>query len=775
MPTGELPQTITKKGELPERFANAGQVVDLCAQMTGADQKRSVWRSEIERVWTGEPIYPMSQLRAANQAWRARTNYRGMEGIVSTENTLDYDLETQGEGIVDVSLELPYSQQVCDWERIMEEEFKWLMLTRWKDYNFHVPKRHCQKNLHGLGMHIWTDVTGNWIPRTPCLGEVLFPDNCPFNFHEEGDYFMLRDFLPSYVLHGKIRNEKEARTAGWDVDEVWKALVQLDKSQNQNNYGSMGAEKFVKEALTQGDIGYWTTRQSGVWIDYVFVREYETGKVSQYAIAEGLASKNFLYKKRNKYEQWPIELFPYDIGNSTIHSVKGLGDRTIEFFKMNNRLQNAMVDQIMLSSYPSFKQTVQNMDPDKMKLAKVGGMNWLPYGAEPQIMEYPDLNRGPLALKDDLNRSMLENNRGGLGAGQVQSRDRMTAEEYAMRIQEANRLSTGSVAMQHSHISSFYDRIFRLVCKPSASSAQWSVMAKEFRDRCEKRGVDPLAFKSIGEVKAVLAFGKGSAAARTNAYMTLFQSPAYGGTTDDRRTQINRGFVASLFGQRGVEEYCPSVDDNLQPDQDDSFAVQENNALSNGGDALAAPRQNQTDHLRIHFGKVGEIVEAYQMGQMQPEPAYGAVYAFGGHIKQHLDYLAANPVKKQEYQQYFNQWQALSRIADKMHADIESAAEAEPPEQQMSDKLQIGLANVQMQGQLGSLKANNSAELKMRQQAHREMMDAQKLNQQRATSNAKTMHELQTSSIKTAADIAQDTALTTADIENKNRKAKKTE
>lgn len=781
MPAGELPATPSKAGEVPERFSNAGEIISLASQMVGADQKRAIWRSTVERLWSGEPVYPLEKLRQLNQSWRARTNYRGLEGLITRENTLDYDLETQGEDIVDIQLQdLGQGQQVQDWERIMECEFRWLMLERWKGYNYHIPKRHYQKNLHGLGIHLWPDTTGNWIPRTPCVGEVLFPDNCPFNFDEEGDYFMLRDFMPSYVLYGKIKNEKEAAALGWEVETVWKALTLLDKSQNRNAYGTGNPERLAKE-MSQGDIGYWTTRQSGVWLNSILCREYETGKVSQYTIAEGLGLNEYLYKKRNKYDQWPLELFPYDIGNSTIHSVKGLGDRTKEFFEMMNRVQNATVDQVMLSSYPNMKQTLQNMDPDKMKLAKIGGMNIFPAGLETTLLTYPDLNRGPLALMDKLEKTMQDNNRGAGVSAQIEQQDRMTSEEYTMRSQDVNHLTTGSVAMQHAHITSFYDRILRLVVKPSASSAEHAVMAREFRDRCVRKGVYPIAFKSIGEVKAVLAFGKGSASARIGGFNSLLQSSVYLSTSDDRKIAIERGYVAALFGQKGVDQYCRSVDDQNIPNDDQSFAVMENDALMNGGDALATPRQNSKTHLEIHFGKITPIIQQYQQGMAQGEfdpqgaqQTYTAVNAFGMHIKQHLDFLQQNPTEAQAFQQYFNQWQQLSRIADKLKSDIESAQQATPPQQQVSEKLQVGLAGVQANAQVAAAKAQASAELKQRQQAHREYMDQVALAAKQQRENASTVHGMRLDTAETAASIAQDTALTAADIQRKKATAKAT-
>lgn len=769
MPADSIPRTPVEKGDVPERFKNAGDVISLATQMFSADQRRSLWRADITRLWSGEPIYPLDKLKALGQGWRARTNYRGLEAAVTTENGLDYDLETQGKALVSVYLDLPDGQQRDDMEEKIAAEFKWLLQTRWAEsYNFHINRRIHNKNLFGMGFHVWPDAhTGNWMPRTPNPGEILFPDGCPFNFKEDGDYFMMRDWIPSYQLYRKIEglSDKEAENIGWNKDVVWKALTLINKQTGRNQaYGSLGVER-VAEMYRDGDIGYYASQQSGIYINSVFVREYESGKVSQYSVAQGLDINEYLYKKRNKFDDWPLEVFPYDYGTGDIHSVKGMGARMKEFFEMMNRIQNSMVDQVMLASYPSMKQLVQNMDPDKMKLARVGGMNWLPYGAEPSILQFPDLNQGPLALKNDLEQTLVRQN--GSGPGQIEQKDRMTQGEYAMRAQDVNHLSTASEVMQRSHLDSFYSRIMKLVCTPSGTNQSWARMAKEFRERLEKKGVPQEILKLIGEVKAVVSYGKGSSSARSNGILQLMQTPVYLNTSEDRRIQIDRQLTASLLGQEAAEEFCRSNEDNDIPSSGQSFAVQENNALENGGQALAEPRQDQVAHLEVHLSKAAEIVELYQAGQIEPQQAYGAIMAFGQHIKQHLDFLAQNPIFKSEYQKFFNGWQQLSRIADKMGADLESAAEATPPEQQVSEKLQIGLAQVEANQQVAVAKTQGKMALDVQKQAFKERLEMQRLASSTQRENAKTATSIQRDNIKTAATITQDAALTQADLQKK--------
>lgn len=776
MSVGDIPATISQVGKLPpERFKNSAEVTSICYQMTYADQKRADWRAEYSKVWGGNPTYSLEALRAANQTWRARANYREMEGLVSSEQTLDYDLETEVDAIIDIGLDYGKGQQQQDWKECIEKQFTWLIRQRWDDYNFHVPFRIFQKLLHGMGAHIWPDVSGNWIPRTPRAGQILFPDDCPFNFNEDGEYFMLRDFIPSNVLYRKIANEKEARATGWNPDAVWQALANSPKVNNSINQTGYRPDE-VQRMIRQGDIGYTATRQAGVWLNTIFVKEYDEmngNTISQYAIAERVSTKDYLFCKRYRFKTFAdiLTLFPFDIGDGTLQGIKGYGARTKVFFELSNRIKNAMADQVMLSAYPSVQQTVQNVDPDKVKLARVGGLNITPYGYAPQLLKYPDLGNGPLALTRELNQTMTTNNRGGMGGSVVQQQDRMTADEYAMRQRDAARLSNGSVSLQRSNLRRFYEKMLRAALQPVTSSAPWAQMAKEFQMRLQRDGVPKEAFNHIEEVGAVLNMGKGSASAQLHSLMTLRET-VYQSTSQDRQIAMDRDLVANLVGYQNVDRYARSVNDNDLPTDDDSIIALENDALSQGGACVAAPRQDQVKHLTGHFDKSTSIMQAYQAKQMDPNAAYQAVFAFGQHIAQHLKFLQGNPTFKRAFDQFYNEWQSLGSLADKMQNDIQQAAQATPPQQQMSDKVQIGLAQVAADHQVKTAKAQGDMQLKLQKQAFTQRMQAAKTGTDLALSRVRTTADILHERTKLNSSTQLATADTVASIARDNAKAK---
>lgn len=782
MASGELPASVSVPGKVPSpRFANYNEVVSLCYQMVQDDQRRAIWRARIDSIWGGNPTYREDVLKAANQGWRARVNYREMEGIVSSEQTLDYDLETEVDNIIDIDLDYGKGQEQRDWQECIEKEFSWLILDKWDDRNFHAPYRIFNKLLHGMGAHIWPDVSGKWIPRTPRPGSLLFPDDAPFNFSEDGEYFMLRDWVPGNVLYRRIANEKQARDIGWNPDAVWKALA-LSGKQNVNAQSTGTKPEEVQRLIRDGDIGYSATRQSGVWLNHCFVKEYETGKISHYIVAEKVDAGAYLFEKRNRFDDWPMVMFPYDIGNGTIHSVRGLGARTKDFFELSNRIKNSMADQVQLGAYPHFKQLQAGLDPDKLKLMRAGAMTISPYGLEEVISKYPQLDNGPLALSRELRQTMLQNNRGGMGGQQPEQMDRMTAEEYAMRQRDATKLNNGSVALQKSNLRRFYETMLRKALEPSSSNEPWAKMAKEFRDRCVRNGVPTEAFKHIVEVRAVVNWGKGSASAQIHGLMTLMQT-IYPVTTEDRKIAIERDLTAAVAGYTNVDRYARSVNDQDMPDNDDSFIVLEDDALSQGKNCLAAPKQNHVKHVQSHLAQGAQMYQAVLDGHMDPQQAYAAIHAIGQHCGEtqlpnggvqhgHLFYLQSNPILKPQFVQLFNQWQSLSRIADKLASDIKSAAEATPPQQQISEKMQIGLAGVQADVQVKMAKVQADQARKQQELQFKQRMEAVKTTTALLHQRAKTGSEITNARAKTASDIQLNAADTVASIASEQAKTK---
>lgn len=694
MSAGELPLSISEPGKLPrERFKDAGDVEAEANMMIAADQKLNAWRSQVEKLWGGNPTYSLEALKASAQGWRSRTNYRGLEGLVSTIGMSIYNLDVEVPKAIEIELDYSQGEERADICKKIEEAFTWLMFKKWDGFDVHILTRILNMVLHGIGTHVW-NFSSSWIPRTTRAGTVLFPDDCPVNFEEEGEFFMVRDFWPQNYLYEKIEDEAKAREMGWNPDVVWKAMAESTKRITPTQvYDPTVIQRLHK----QGDMGYSSSRMSGLFLNFFYVKEFESGKWSLYLIEEKKGANGYLFKRRNLFDDPPVSIFPYDLGNGTLQSIRGIGQKTKEFFEMTNRLNNAAADALLFAATMPMKQT-GDLDPDKLKLLKLGVLSILPQGIEPiQGIQFQNVSQGLVALGSELKNTIAENNQSYM-AQQPEAKDRQTYLEYAMRSQDANKINKGSVNLYDRNRSRFFDTILKMVCKPQTGNSKAAQLGRAFMERLKRMQVPMEALKHIEEVTAVKSIGAGSAAAQLQAQLMLMQY-IYGQTTDDRKINIEQDLTASLVGYNKVDRYARSQDDNNSVTADESFATVETDALVQGGDAKVGERQDHVKHLQIHLGKAEQINQAYLDGQYDPQQAFNAIIALGNHSSDHLKVLESLPSRKAEFKFLYHKWQALSNDAVRIQNELE-ANNNPPPEQKLSEEAQLKSQKIQLEAQL---------------------------------------------------------------------------
>src|SRR6266478_2328190 len=541
MPRGDSPATIaysdtSDKPVLPdERFSSGNQVRDLCKQMIAADRTRGWMRDRVEALVSGWPTYPKSVTAAKGFGWFPRVNYRESEGLLAAQQTPLYDLLTETDHCIEINLDVDASsdQERQDWENTIQQEFTWLMFRKWrKSYNYHLPLTIREMLIHGLGAQVWPN--NRWTPRTPRSGQILFPEGVSLDFENDGNYFLLREFAPSENVYQFIRREETAAKLGWYPDNVWKTLATAQKQNQPVNTDDIAQ---YQRRVRRGDIGYYSSSTVGLWLNWLFVKEYEGG-ISLYCIEENISAgnkdKGYLFRKRFMFDEWPLTLFPYDIGNGDLHSVVGLGWRTKDFFELSNRINNAMAVQILISALPQVKQTQPTVDPDKMKLLRMGALSILPYGLDAALQQFPPLQNGGLALQRHLQDTMNNNNQSAAGGSAPEPKDRETKYSFMLRSHDSARVSNGMQSLFESNLRDFYYKVYcRLIATPKGD-LPYQRMAQMFRDRCMKKGVpkEALTERAIGDFKENTSTGAGSAAIRLQAIQLLLGSPVYANASE---------------------------------------------------------------------------------------------------------------------------------------------------------------------------------------------------------------------------------------------------
>jgi len=753
---GDLPLDIVTdtKGKpvLPdERFANAAQVRDLAQTMLRADEPRASMRRNVDALVNGWPTYPKYLTKSKGMGWFPRVNYREAEGLIQSQQTPLFDLITEVPRCMEIELDIDAEsqEQKADWEDTIAEQWTWLLFKRWrKSFNYHLPLSQREMLVHGMGAHVWPNKF-TWVPRTPRSGQILFPEGCSLDFEQDGKYFMLRDFVPGEDVYGFIRNEEAATKRGWFPENVWTTLVNAQKQNQSTGKGQASDIEELQRKVRRGDYGYWSSSQVGLWINWMFVKEYEGG-VSLYAIEENITCGNkhggYLFKKRFLFDDWNevLVLFPIDIGNGDIHSVRGYGWRTKDFFELSNRVNNAMVAQVLISAFPQMKQNQPNIDPEKMKLMRMGALNITPYGLEPAMIQFPSLSNTGLALQKHLKDTLGENNQ-AMSGNTPEPRDRETKYSFQVRAQDSASVTNGMQSLYESNYQQFLDTTYRRAINTPKGDLPYQKMVQEFKDRCFKSKVpkEALTERAIGQIRERTASGAGSAALRLQAIEMILGSPVYQNAPEDKKIATERFLVATTMGQVNVSRFARSITDNDLPDQDTSLAMQESNGLSTGGEAIIGVRQDDIKHATNHLQKSQQIVQQVQNGQMPPEHALDALQRLLQHAGEHLARLQNNPVRKNEFKQLEAQWKQIAQYAKQLQREIESQQGQPSPEQQLSEDAQVKMHKVELDAQIKDKKLNLDMARKFRQGAFQERL-----------ADTKTASGIHRENVKTAATLS---------------------
>lgn len=708
---GEIPHILktTDAGETvlaPERFKNSSEVREVCQGMIRADRPRSSERAIVDGQADGHPCYSLAKLKAKNQGWRARTNHRGLEGKLQELSNIFFDLNTEVDPAIRVFIDYGKGEETVRWQECIAKNYTRMLLQQWSGFDYHIPMRDNVMLRHGLGAHVWP-IKGRWEPRTPAAGHLLFPENTSVDFNGQGESFLLREFTPAHVLYGYVKNEESARKSGWNPEAVWEVLKQSSKSGT-----TIDSPEEYQRSLRNADYGTSMTRQSGVWLNYLFIVEVGSKKISQYCVAESIETKDYLLKRRNYFDGFEdvITLFPYEIpASGLLHSIRGFGARSHVHYDTLNKVYNAMTDNVLLSMYPQFSQTAQT-DPEKLKLMRIGAMTIYPQGVTPQTLNLPNLAQGGIPLSQILNASINENNQTYL-AGTPEPKDRETALSFQMRAQDSSRVSKATHSLYYRNVTRFHKKCLYTALKPNGSNESWAVLAREFRERCIKDGVPEAAFTRIVDVESMRSVGAGSVAQRLQSLMLLKEN-VYPNASEDRKIAWERDVAAVAAGYSQVDRYARSTEDANTPNNDDTIISLENAALMQGEDVVANSGQDHVKHGQGHLARASEIVQAVEQGELGAEQALAAIQSIGRHTAQHVQALDGNPLRKAEFDGLMQELMALGQIAEQLQQQIAEEQEMAEQQQAVSDGLQIGLAKVEADSQVKQAKFQHDAALK---------------------------------------------------------------
>ncbi len=694
---GELPIGISDSKLPQERFRDRTDVHNLCDDMIAADRKRNILRTKVEDIWGGNPIYSAAWLKKKHQSWRARVNYRTLKGMTSLVETAIYNLDMEVRECIHVGIDSIFgsTNDRRKWEKSIATNFTRMYMQNWLDSDFHVQRRIHENVMHGMGYHI-CPIKGQWVPRTPGSGCIIFPQDAPLNFHEDGEYFLFRDTRTAVQIYNFIRNEGISRSQGWNPDAIWRLLSELTKSDRTKP----DPQQTMRE-YNAGDLGASRRSQRAI-LDLLFVREFDGDGskpgISLYIVAEKHDVGDYLFRKRYHLDDWPLFLFPYEIGSGAIDSIRGLGEQIKDYCQLDDKIKNSMADRVLTGSTIPVIQKGAGPDREAMKLMRVGLFSIIPQGLEPANWTWPDLQQGPLALSRELKQEMLANNQTAIPQ-EPEKADRQTGMEYMSRSQNISQVAAGRSNYYYRNLTRWYGHILKTSCKNTTGNSLSAKLSKQFMDACERDGVPREAFDHIVELDAERSVGRGSASARIQAMTALFNF-VYPMAPKDKQINLEQDFAACVTSYQQADQYARSHDDQDIPNADDSLIALENQIMEQGGHAQAGDGQDHVHHADSHAAN-GERLqqECEDNGEQDAAQCFHALQSHCEHIDQHLQFLQGNKLLEKPINQLEQRANLLMQYAKHLGAILQQQSEETPPQQQASEEHQYEMTKLQMDDQ----------------------------------------------------------------------------
>ena len=706
--------SLDDKGKPVEsRLRDVKSAVGIFTTLLKADEQSSVNRARIDSMFDGAAPYSQAQLAASGQGLKTNLNFGEAQRLLDISLSAYVDLYSSLERLVEVKATKGERSETEPKEAIIAEELTNLF-RRWPEFHSSYLRLCTQFIKHGVGI-AYFDSPEDWKFRVGGFADILIPRQSPAS--ENGiDIAIGRRQYHLHELYHFIKNEKAAKTVGWNVDEVKRVMLDNVKTSGRSyTSGTTYSDYEALQAEIKNNDLYTGIQNPTVDVLHYWVREMD-GSVSHYISAES-SPKDFLYKKVSRYatpEQAYI-FFSYGVGsNGTYHSVRGLGQRIFSHVQTSNRLRCQQIDGAMLGSAVMIQPENQR-SLDELQFTFYGAYAVMSPNVRIVEKAIPNLGTAVQPALQDLAQQLSLNTDTISTYGPNQSSPYKNQMQVVADMDVATRISGSTLNLFYSS----WTRLMREMVRRVISAKRPDAAVKDFFARCKKRGVEADFIKSLDveQTKAVRSIGNGSHA---NRLVALRELQGISGQFDDvGRRNLTRDIVSTRVGHDLADRYVPQETSERQT-VDTKIAYLENQQLQNGQPVPVVSSELHGQHLQLHVPLLQQIIEAIDGGQADPQQALPALQALYQHIGETAQYAAGDPAlqgtvsqTKQVLQYAEEAINNTMKALEKMQREQAQNPEEGAGQPQMSD-IDMKLQKAQVDMQIAQQKAELEMAIKQK-------------------------------------------------------------
>lgn len=752
-----------------------------------ADRERAIALTTVKGMLDGNSPFNQASLVAAGQGNRTNVNFREGEAMLDSAATPYYDLFAESPTYFQVEVDERDPQKRSRYSRTITEHFD-TMLKDWSGFDHNIQRVNREMVGFGRGFCMWPDPV-NWRFSAIQQSRVLVPDGTSSDV-DSLEVVVVRQSMTVSDLYSKVRNPEAAKKVGWRpqrvMDAIAGAVPETTNSTAENDW------EMAQERVRNHDL-YESIRSDKILIANIFVKEF-SGKISHLIVEErnavevrslgGTKAKDsrakFLYKKIGRYDSFRQVLgtFFFDIGEGTWHSVKGLGVKLYPFIEIKNRLNCSIVDNAFINM-SVLMQATSGRAQEETALMQIGPLTILPANLEIRQWGIAGRMEEGLVVERALS-GKLENNTGQYRKTTRERGNPETATKVNYDALQDATLNKGAVNRYCAQLDCLGEEIFRratnfnLVAENNGFGP--NAAALKFQQKCIDDGVPKSYLKRIRFVRASRTSGNGSVFLRQQVINETM--PLVPMMNEEGRQNWLDHAIAVKGGSENVSLWNPKQQISPVLQNDQAYAMIENDVLRDGSPVMVTQTQNALIHATTHMKAASEAVNSIPQGG-NPEQVLAFLDGVGPHVAQHLQTMANDQMRGREFKMLNAQLKQLGKISDDLRGKIEQAQKKQmaQQEQQMlamqeqARKTQASLSDERLK----EIEANHKMDLSRRKA--NAMMDLKRSRQSAdmALKQQSAAQQLAITDAVTSTDIRAKTAKTAADIESKNAKSNASE
>ena len=671
--------------EVPtSRIGDASNASDFLFTLLDADNLRSQHRAKIKGQYDGNAPYRKSELDAKGLGASCNLNFREAASIIDQLKTPYYDLAVEVPMLANIVTTYGSVTERDDYSQIISEEFH-QMVTGWSNWDFIEQFHQFQMILMGSSICYFHDAV-DWRPDVAKAGEFLVPDGTRSNLDELEIIVILKSYA-SHQLYRYIRNEKQASQIGWNVDATRKAIIDAYSGSGEPPT-DVNSYEWYQQKLKNADLYYGTTESKAVYVAHELVKEFDE-RVSHHMVRGDRTSNEFLYSNVGRFASMSDIVCPffYDIGDGTWHSIRGKGYDIFAYCEIFNRLRGREVDGAMIASSILFQQ--QSADAvTKSQLLTIQNMGIVPSGLNVLDINIANGIQATSSVRRDMAQGLYQNIGSSMPVpGQAQSRSGQKVD--LLQMQQNAQIGKGAINRYYTNRDHLLSVMYKRASNPNVRDYHpGGKQAMDFQNRCIRRGVPIEALSQIDSVKAMRSIGAGSA---INGIMVAEAIMEHAGSyPEEGRELAIRDWISRFAGANAANRYMGEIVPR-ETTEDDSIAQLENNALRVGGVCVITMEQSHVIHLESHLGDMeAHTLEVQNQGAQQgmnPSALQSLIIhldAGGRHSAEHLQAIQNDPIRKNDFVEFYKRWQQLARVQDQAKQQFEQMQQAQAKESQQN-------------------------------------------------------------------------------------------